>query len=112
VAQMLMAKRIPVTLIDSKPSQIELSEEFGTKVYYGDGTRIDLLRTAGAAEAEAILFCNDGDAINRQSMEAIMDAFPKAMIMVRVFERRQLIDLSGLNITFAQRGRDGARSVA
>ena len=38
VAQMLMAKRIPVTIIDSKAAQIELSEEFGTKVYYGDGT--------------------------------------------------------------------------
>ena len=44
VAQMLQAKRIPVTLIDSKPSQIELSQEFGTKVYYGDGTRVDVDR--------------------------------------------------------------------
>ena len=103
VAQMLQAKRIPVTLIDSKPSQIELSEEFGTKVYYGDGTRIDLLRTAGAAEAEAILFCNDGQAINRQSMEAILEAFPQATVMVRVFDRRQLMELSGLDIAFAQR---------
>nr|MBA3836016.1 NAD-binding protein [Sphingomonas sp.] len=47
VAQMLMAKKIGVTLIDLKPQQIELSGEFGTKVYYGDGTRVDLLRTAG-----------------------------------------------------------------
>ena len=38
VAQMLMAKRIGVTLIDKKPSMIETAEEFGTKVYYGDGT--------------------------------------------------------------------------
>ena len=59
VAQMLMAKRIPVTIIDSKPSQIELSEEFGTKVYYGDGTRVDLLRTAGAETAEGIFFCQN-----------------------------------------------------
>jgi len=103
VAQMLMAKRIPVTLIDSKPSQIELSEEFGTKVYYGDGTRIDLLRIAGAEEAEAILFCNDGQSINRQSMEAILEAFPQAAVMVRVFDRRQLIELRGLDISFAQR---------
>ena len=103
VAQMLMAKRIPVTLIDSKPAQIELSEEFGTKVYYGDGTRIDLLRIAGAAEAEAILFCNDGAAINRESMKEILEAFPKAAVMVRVFDRRQLIELSGLDIAYAQR---------
>ena len=48
VAQMLMAKGIGVTLIDKKPSMIETAEEFGTKVYYGDGLRLDLLRTAGA----------------------------------------------------------------
>jgi glutathione-regulated potassium-efflux system protein KefB len=103
VSQMLMAKGISVTLIDSKPSQIELAGEFGTKVYYGDGTRIDLLRIAGAADAEAILFCNDGQAINRQSMEAILKAFPQAAIMVRAFDRRQLIELRGLGIAFAQR---------
>src|SRR5437763_15574805 len=39
VAQMMMAKRIGVTIIDKKPAQIELSGEFGTKVYYGDGVR-------------------------------------------------------------------------
>ena len=38
VAQMLKAKRIGVTIIDKKPSMIETAEEFGTKVYYGDGT--------------------------------------------------------------------------
>lgn len=59
VTQMLQAKRVAVTIIDSKPAQIELSEEFGIKVYYGDGTRLDLLRTAGAETAEAILFCHD-----------------------------------------------------
>ena len=103
VAQMLMAKRIPVTLIDSKPKQIESSEEYGTKVYYGDGTRIDLLRTAGAADAEAILFCNDGESINRPAIVAVVEAFPQATVMVRVFDRRQLIELDGLNIAYVQR---------
>ena len=45
-----MAKRVGVTLIDKKPSMIETAEEFGTKVYYGDGLRLDLLRTAGDFE--------------------------------------------------------------
>jgi CPA2 family monovalent cation:H+ antiporter-2 len=43
---MLMAKGIDV-LIDSKPSQIEVSGISRMKVYYGDGTRIDLLRRRG-----------------------------------------------------------------
>ena len=71
VAQMLMAKRIGVTLIDKKPSMIETAEEFGTKVYYGDGLRIDLLRTAGAETAKVIAFCNDneGGELTRDAVE-------------------------------------------
>jgi monovalent cation:proton antiporter-2 (CPA2) family protein len=103
VAQMLQAKRIPVTLIDSKPSQIELSQEFGTKVYYGDGTRIDLLRTAGAETAEAILFCQDGQDLDRAGLEAILEAFPKAVVMVRVYDRRQVIEFDGLDVDLIQR---------
>jgi monovalent cation:proton antiporter-2 (CPA2) family protein len=103
VAQMLMAKRIPVTLIDSKPDQIDLSAEFGTKVYYGDGTRIDLLRTAGAAETEAILFCHDDPTLGPERLEPIIKAFPKALIMVRVFDRRQALALGGLDVALIQR---------
>lgn len=103
VAQMLMAKRIPVTLIDSKPSQIELAEEFGTKVYYGDGARIDLLRTAGAETAEAILFCNDDRSLTRDRLQPILEAFPQALVMVRVFDRRDAIELDGLDVALIQR---------
>jgi len=103
VAQMLQAKRIPVTLIDSKPSQIELSQEFGTKVYYGDGTRIDLLRTAGAETAEAILFCQDGQDLSREKLEAVLEAFGHAVVMVRVYDRRQVIDFAGLEVALIQR---------
>jgi monovalent cation:proton antiporter-2 (CPA2) family protein len=103
VAQMLMAKRIPVTLIDSKPSQIELSGSFGTKVYYGDGTRVDLLRTAGAEEAEAILFCHDDPGLGPERLEPILQAFPKALVMVRVFDRRQALALQGLKVGLLQR---------
>jgi len=103
VAQMLQAKRIPVTLIDSKPSQIELSQEFGTKVYYGDGTRIDLLRTAGAETAEAILFCQDGQDLDRAKLEAVLEAFPQTVVMVRVYDRRQVIEFDGLDVDLIQR---------
>jgi glutathione-regulated potassium-efflux system protein KefB len=98
VGQMLMAKGISLTLIDSKPSQIELSESFGMKVYYGDGTRIDLLRAAGAAEARALLFCVDGATLDKKKMEPILQAFPQAAVYVRVFDRRQLIALDGIDV--------------
>ena len=43
---------------------IDVAGEFGAKVYFGDGTRLDLLRQAGAAEAELILFCLDGEQLD------------------------------------------------
>ena len=98
VAQMMMAKGIPVTLIDSKPSQIELSGNFGMKVYYGDGTRIDLLRIAGAAEAKALMFCIDGRSLTPRKLEPILEAFPQAAVMVRAFDRLHLIELRALDL--------------
>jgi voltage-gated potassium channel Kch len=103
VAQMLMGKRVAITIIDIKPEQIELSEQFGTKVYYGDGTRIDLLRTAGAQTAEAILFCQDPHALTRSELAAVLEAFPQASVLVRVYDRRQLVEFDGLDVHLFQR---------
>ena len=105
VAQMLQAKRIGVTIIDKKPSQIELSEEFGTKVYYGDGLRVDLLRVAGAETAKIIAFCNDneGGELSHDALQAVLEAFPQASVMVRAFDRRHLIELRGLDLVLAER---------
>jgi glutathione-regulated potassium-efflux system protein KefB len=103
VGQMLMAKGVAVTLIDWKPSQIELSGTFSTKVYYGDGTRLDLLRQAGAGEAQALLFCIDDDQLDARKLAPIMEAFPHAAVFVRTFDRRQLIAIGDLNVAGAVR---------
>lgn len=91
VAQMLHAVDCSVTLIDKKPSQIELSGRFDTKVYYGDGLRLDLLRRAGADEARLIIFCIDDKDMSAKELEPVVAAFPQAQVFARVFDRRQLI---------------------
>ncbi|MBV1688111.1 cation:proton antiporter [Novosphingobium sp. G106] len=98
VAQMLIASNIPVTLIDTDVEMIDVASGFGAKVYFGDGTRIEMLRQAGADEAELILFCLDGDQISAELIEAVHDAFPKAAIYVRGYDRRSMIRLSGTPI--------------
>jgi len=105
VAQMLMAKSVPVTLVDTDPEMIETAGSFGTKVYFGDGTRIDLLRTAGADNARAILFCNDNvsGALTRDALARVLEAFPQARVMVRTFDRRHMIELDGLDLAYTQR---------
>ena len=104
-AQMLMAKSIGVTLIDKEPEMIETAERFGTKVYYGDGMRLDLLRIAGAETAKAILFCNDNQdgGLTREAIARVLDAFPQAAVLVRAFDRVHLMSFDGLDLKFAQR---------
>jgi monovalent cation:proton antiporter-2 (CPA2) family protein len=104
-AQMLMAKGVGVTLIDKEPEMIEAAGSFGTKVYYGDGMRLDLLRIAGAETAKAILFCNDNQdgGLTRDAVARVLEAFPQAAVMLRAYDRVHLMSFDGLDLNFAQR---------
>jgi CPA2 family monovalent cation:H+ antiporter-2/glutathione-regulated potassium-efflux system protein KefB len=99
VAQMLLTQGIRVTLIDTDIEMIDVAKSFGAKVYYGDGTRLDLLRQAGAGEAELILFCTDGDQLDIPLVEAVHAAFPKASIFVRAYDRRAVVKLKDAPLT-------------
>ena len=103
VAQMLIASDIPVTLIDTDIEMIDVAKGFGAKVYFGDGTRIDMLRQAGAAEAELIMFCIDGDQLDAALIEAVHEAFPNAAIYVRAYDRRAVVKLRGAPANYVVR---------
>jgi glutathione-regulated potassium-efflux system protein KefB len=101
VAQVMQGAGRSVTLIDIKPAQIDLSGEYGRKVFYGDGTRIDLLRRAGADRARAIFFCIDDRGLSSDNLVPVRETFPDAQIFVRAFDREQalnLMDDEGLTI--------------
>ena len=97
VAQMLAGHGFALTLIDRKASQIERSRQFDTKVYYGDGTRLDLLRVAGAEEAQLVIFCIN-DPLGPRQLAPVLEAFPQTAVLVRTYDRRHLIQLSELDV--------------
>lgn len=93
IGQMLMARGIEVVLIDTKPSQIKVSIAFGIQIYYGDGRRVDVLRAAGAANADLIVFSADGVWLDKDVLDPIKRAFPRAKILARAYDRRHYIKL-------------------
>jgi len=99
VGQMLNAQGIEVTMIDTDIEMIDIAGQFGAKVYYGDGTRLDLLRQAGAGEAQLILFCIDQDQVSPDLVEAVDEAFPQASIFIRAYDRRALLKLKSTPAT-------------
>jgi glutathione-regulated potassium-efflux system protein KefB len=93
VSQLMQAAGRSVTLIDINPETIDLSGEFGRKVFYGDGTRIDLLQRAGAEKACAIFFCiNDRD-LDAEALVPVRQTFPQTQIFARAYDRVQAMDL-------------------
>jgi glutathione-regulated potassium-efflux system protein KefB len=93
VAQIMQAAGRSVTIIDIKPEQIDISGEFGRKVFYGDGTRIDLLHRAGADAACALFFCIDDKGLTADSLAPVRETFPNPKIFVRAFDRAQALKL-------------------
>ena len=103
VAQMLILGGIRVSLIDNKTEQIDIAGEFGSKVYYGDGMRMDLLRQAGAETADLICFCNDGDDPTPEFLMSVREAFPDAAVFVRAFDRRSMMGYKPEHYDYAVR---------
>lgn len=93
VSQIMQAAGRTVTLIDINPQTIDLSGEFGRKVFYGDGTRIDLLQRAGADKACAIFFCIDDRDLDAETLMPVRQTFPGTKLFVRAFDRQQAMRL-------------------
>ena len=97
VGQMLMGAGISVTIIDNDAEMIDVAAQFGAKVYYGDGTRLDLLKQAGGYEARTIVFAMDKDQLSREELELALKTFRQAAIYVRAYDRRALMRYRGLD---------------
>lgn len=103
VAQMLLGQGLGVTVIDHDVEIIDRAGDFGVKVYYGDGKRIDLLRQAGGQDAQLIIFCIDGDQLDTEMLDAVQQAFPKATLLARVYDRRSIMRLRDAPLAVAVR---------
>jgi len=93
VSQIMQAAGRSVTLIDINPQTIDLSSDFGFKVFYGDGTRVDLLKRAGGEDAQAIFFCIDDRYVTAESLIPLRETFPRTKLFVRAFDREQALKL-------------------
>ncbi|MEM6440768.1 MAG: monovalent cation:proton antiporter-2 (CPA2) family protein [Pseudomonadota bacterium] len=87
VARVMRLRGYDVTLIDNSPRRIRMAATFGNQVYYGDATRTDVLRTAGAETADIIFLCIDDRDGAREAVARIRERFPNARIFVDTYDR-------------------------
>ena len=92
-SQPLLLQGMDVSIIDNDVEMIQAAADFGFKVYYGDGTRLDILHTAGAGRARAVLVCVDKPETALRIVEHLKTEFPLTPVLARAFDRGAALDL-------------------
>lgn len=87
IGRMLVAQRVPCTVIDLDADQVELFRKLGFKVFYGDASREDLLHAAGAGQAELFILAIDDEAKSMEIVDTLKRHYPNLPIMARASER-------------------------
>ncbi|MBW8815247.1 MAG: cation:proton antiporter [Caulobacterales bacterium] len=91
--RLLTANEFKVVLLDSSIEQIDLIRRFGWPVHYGDASRLDLLRAAGAGKAKLLLVAIDDKDKAVELVKAATEYFPNLTILARAFDRRHAYEL-------------------
>ncbi|MBX9911476.1 MAG: monovalent cation:proton antiporter-2 (CPA2) family protein [Beijerinckiaceae bacterium] len=103
VTQALLLQHVDVTIIDSDVERIRSAASFGFKIYYGDGTRLDVLRAAGGGKARVICVCIDDKDAALRIVEMARAEFPQARLHARAYDRIHAIDLMKANVDYQMR---------
>ncbi|MCC7272144.1 MAG: cation:proton antiporter [Alphaproteobacteria bacterium] len=102
-SQALLARGFQVSIIERDVEMIRSAADFGFKVWYGDGRRLDILTASGAATAQAILVCvDDRDAASRIAA-LVKSEFPLTKLYVRAFDRAHALELLRAGVDYQVR---------
>jgi len=103
VSQMLLAGGYAPTLLDNDADRVAEARRFGTRVYYGDGTRLDVLRAAGAERARLIAVCTAPAEVTTAVVDLVRAQFPHAQVFARAYDRRHALTLFDRDVAYQRR---------
>ena len=87
-ARVLRLKHIPFTALDVSPNQVDFVRRFGNKIYYGDASRVDLLRSARADQAKVFVLAIDDMEASMRTLGVVQEHFPHLKIVARARNRQ------------------------
>jgi monovalent cation:proton antiporter-2 (CPA2) family protein len=99
VARVLQMKGLPFTALDSSPTNVNFVRRFGNEVYYGDPSRLDLLRAAGAESARVLVLALDDVEASVRTATLAREQFPQLRILARARNRQHAFALMDAGVT-------------
>lgn len=103
IGRFLTAQGVKTTVLEKDPDQIELIRKFSFKSYFGDASRPDLLRSAGAAKAKLLIVAVDDPETSLEIVRLAKAEFPHLKIFARARNRRHAYELSKAGVNYYKR---------
>ncbi|GHD57428.1 monovalent cation:proton antiporter-2 (CPA2) family protein [Jeongeupia chitinilytica] len=103
VGRVLRLKKIGFTALEVSADQVDFVRRFGNKVFYGDASRLDLLRAARADEAKVFVLAIDNIEASLKTAQMVREHFPDLKIYARARNRFHAYRLMDLGVTALQR---------
>ena len=103
VARVMLAQGIPTTVLDHSVEILEIARAFGYRVFYGDATRLDLLRIAGAEHARVLVVAVDDPEQSLKIVTLARKHFPQLQLVARARDLTHWNALRDLGVTLVQR---------
>ena len=103
VGRLLYANGLSATVLDHDAEQVEGARRFGWRVHYGDATRLDVLRTAGAASARVFVLAIDDVAQSIAVARLVREHFPRLTIVARVRNVSHYYEMRNLGVEIVER---------
>jgi monovalent cation:proton antiporter-2 (CPA2) family protein len=98
VARFLMAEKVPSTILEHSAAQVDVARQFGTKIFYGDASRKDVIEAAGGHDAKIFVLAIDDPEVSIRTAKTVRKYFPQLEIIARVRNRSHAIELFKLGI--------------
>lgn len=102
-AQILLAGGRDVTIIDHSAARVRQAATFGFRIYFGDGTRLDVLRAAGIEKAKIVAVCTQKKETTDRIIGLLQSEFPNARIFARSYDRLHTLELRSKGIDYELR---------
>jgi monovalent cation:proton antiporter-2 (CPA2) family protein len=103
VGRILLAKKIAFTALEASQTQVDFLRRFGNQIYYGDASRLELLRAAHADNAEVFVLAIDDVEASVKTAELIRQHFPHLKVFARARNRQHAFRLMDLDVRYVIR---------
>tara|TARA_X000000950_G_C13621980_1_gene539786 strand:- start:55 stop:726 length:672 start_codon:yes stop_codon:yes gene_type:complete len=101
IGRFLRSRGVEATILDHDSNRVDFLRKMGFEVYYGDATRVDLLESAGIADAKIIICATNKLAVSKAISAVVKEKYPHVELMIRTknrYDAYELLNLGHKNI--------------